>query len=381
MRSPTLLPFALLATVACGTIASPGSGDQNLPTANMGPFAPLTQAEVAAGDIPPFVFSNQSAQYRDPCVLPDDAGSSGPGVILYAVATGSGGDVIVRSRAEDGRSFYGDSVDAQNTHPSHSAPVVLKASQPWEGKDLSGPSAVRVGSDVWLYYAAAQGIGLAISHDAGLTFQSQAAPVLGMSGAGTWESTAPRSPSVAVFPDGSFHMLYAAGNAIGEAVSADGKTGWKRADGDSSTPALDPVLVPSAHVDPSTLPTGVPPPFDEGAVDDPDLVPTTDVAGELVVHVLYTGYSAPSGAKSRTSAIGLAGRFGTAGTFTRNPDPVYNVQSGEAAPALLQFGDSEALLYVQQSNTSAMPSYVSVAAAYAPASAMLGAAGAFPPSP
>jgi hypothetical protein len=373
MRRATLFPFALLGIIACGTIASPGGGALNLPTTNLGPFAPLTKDEVAPGDEPPFVFSNESAQYRDPCVLPVSPGASGPGVIMFAVATGSSGAVIVRTHADDGRSFYGDSVDAQNTHPSHAAPVVLHATQPWEGRDLSGPSALRVGSDVWLYYAGAGGIGLAVSHDGGGTFQSQSAPVLAAAGGASWEPTPPRAPSVAILPDGSFHMLYASGDAIGEAVSADGKA-WQRV-------GADPVLVPSAHVDPSTLPTGVPPPFDEGAVDDPLLVPTTDVAGRLVLHVLYTGYSAPIGAPSRASAIGLAGRFGTSGRFTKQPDPVYNVQSNEAAPALQPLGDSQALLYVQQSNTSVMPSFLSIAAAYAPASSMLGAPGSFPTTP
>jgi hypothetical protein len=380
MRSASFFPLALLGMIACGTIASPGGGDLHLPTADVGPFSALAKDEVAPGDEPPFVFSNESAQYRDPCIIPESPGASGPGVILFAVATGSSGDVIVRTRADDGRSFYGDSVDAQNTHPSHVAPVVLHATQQWEGRDLSGPSALRVGSDVWLYYAGAGGIGLAVSNDGGKTFQPQAGPVLGAADGVAWEFTPPRAPSVAVFPDGTFHMLYASGNAVGEAMSADGKA-WRRVDADPTTPAFDPVLVPSAHVDPSTLPVGVPPPFDEGAVDDPLLVPTVDVAGRLVLHALYTGYSAPLGAKSRTSAIGIAGRLGTSGRFTKQPDPAYNVQSGEAAPALLQFGDEQALLYVQQANTSVMPSYLSIAAAYAPASGMLGAPGAFPTSP
>jgi hypothetical protein len=239
---------------------------------------------------------------------------------------------------------------------------------------------VRVGSDVWLYYAAAGGVGLAVSSDGGRTFQPQPGPVLGADQGIGWESTPPRAPSVAVLPDGTFHMLYASGDAVGEAKSSDGKT-WQRVDGDPTTPALDPVLLPSAHVDPSTLPAGVPPPFDEGAVDDPLLVPTVDAAGRLLLRALYTGYSAPIGAPSRTSAIGVAGRFGTNGVFTKQPNPVYSVQSGEAAPALLQFGDEQALLYVQQKNTTVTPSYVSIAAAYAPASGMLGAAGAFPTSP
>jgi hypothetical protein len=283
--------------------------------------------------------------------------------------------VIVRTRADDGRSFYGDTVDQQN-HPANRPPVVLHASQPWEGANLSGPSAIRVGSEVRLYYAAVGGIGLAKSTDGGLTFQAQPQPVLAPDPSAGWEFTPPRAPTVAQLPDGSFDMLYASGDAIGEAVSPDGETGWHRVGG-------DPVLIASAHVDPSTLPTGVPPPFDEGAVDDPLLVPSVDVAGKLVVRVLYTGYSAPIGAASRTSAIGVAARYGTSGAFTKQSSPVYSVQSGEAAPALLQFGGDQALLYVQQLNSTldmAHP-FFAIAAAYAPASSMLGAPGSFPTSP
>jgi len=374
-RSLFFLPFALLGTIACGTLASPGSGDLDLPTADVGPFSPLTQAEVAAGDIPPFVFLGQSAQYREPSAIAASADTSGPGVILYAVATTSSGNVIVCTRADDGVSFYGDTVDQQN-HPGDRPPVVLRASQPWEGADLSGPSALRVGSEVRLYYAAAGGIGLARSTDGGLTFQAQPQPVLAQDRSAGWEFTPPRAPTVAQLPDGTFDMLYAAGDAIGEAVSPDGVTGWQRV-------APDPVLVASDYVDPSTLPTGVPPPFDEGAVDDPLLVPSVDVAGRLVVRVLYTGYSAPIGAASRVSAIGVAARYGTSGAFTKQSSPVYSVQSGEAAPALLQFGGGQALLYVQQLNSTldmAHP-FLAIAAAYAPPAGMSGAPGAFPTSP
>ena len=374
-RSLFFLPFALLGTIACGTLASPGSGDLDLPTADVGPFSPLTQAEVAAGDIPPFVFLGQSAQYREPSAIAASADTSGPGVILYAVATTSSGNVIVCTRADDGVSFYGDTVDQQN-HPGDRPPVVLRASQPWEGADLSGPSALRVGSEVRLYYAAAGGIGLARSTDGGLTFQAQPQPVLAPDHSAGWEFTPPRAPTVAQLPDGTFDMLYASGDAIGEAVSPDGVTGWQRV-------GPDPVLFASAYVDPSTLPTGVPPPFDEGAVDDPLLVPSVDVAGKLVVRVLYTGYSAPIGAASRTSAIGVAARYGTSGAFTKQSSPVYSVQSGEAAPALLQFGGDQALLYVQQLNSTldmAHP-FLAIAAAYAPPAGMLGAPGAFPTTP
>ena len=101
------------------------------------------------------------------------------------------------------------------------------------------------------------------------------------------------------------------------------------------------------------------------------------------MRVLYTGYSAPIGAASRVSAIGVAARYGTSGAFTKQSSPVYSVQSGEAAPALLQFGGDQALLYLQQLNSTldmAHP-FLAIAAAYAPPAGMSGAPGAFPTSP
>jgi len=353
----------LLALAACGTIGSPGGGALGLPSSGGGPFQALDQNQVAPQDVAPFVFRNFGQPHRDPCALAATGDPSSTEVFLYVVVSGSKGDVIARTRADDGVSFYGDTGDLLS-NPTHKPPEVLAASLAWEGSDLSGPSAIRVGSQIWLYYAAAQGIGLATSSD-GLTFTKTGQPVVGVDHGASWESTAPRAPTVAVFPDGTWHMLYASGNDIGEATSSDGMT-WKRVDADPSTPALDPVLSPSAVVDPKTLPEGEHPPFDEGAVDDPLLAPRIDPTGQLQVRVFYAGYDQPLGAKTRTAAIGFAGRYGDNGPLSRQALPVYTAPGSSASGPTLFEWSGPALLYTSQLDISVMPSFYAIAAAYDP---------------
>jgi hypothetical protein len=232
---------------------------------------------------------------------------------------------------------------------------------------------------VWLYYAAAGGIGLARSTD-GLTFVKAGSPVLAAAPGIGWESTAPRAPSVALLPDGSWRMFYGAGSAIGEARSNDGST-WERVDADPSTPALDAVLAPSAVGESSLLP-GESAPFDAGQVDDPMVAVRTTAAGRLQLRVLYTGYDAPLGAPTRSSAIGFAARYGGSGPLTRQPIPVYSVGRHEAAPALFEYGGGS-MLYVEEDETSqdrAHP-YPAIAAACAPTTATLAPQLPFPTGP
>ena len=368
----------LLALAACGTIGTPGSGDLDLPSSGGGPFQALAQTQVAPQDLAPFVFLDVGRLYREPSALAATSDPSSPAVLLYVVVNGAKGDVIERTRADDGVSFYGDTGDLQN-NSTHKPPVVLLASLAWEGSDLSGPSALRIGSDIWLYYAAAGGIGLAKSSD-GTTFTKTGQPVLGVDHGASWEPTAPRAPTVAVFPDGSWHMLYASGSDIGEATSPDGMT-WKRVDADPSTPTLDPVLEPSAVVDPTTLPLGEHPPFDEGSVDDPLLAPRVDPTGQLQVRVFYSGYDKPPGAKTRTSGVGFAARYGDAGPLSRQAKPVYTAPGSSASgPALLQWS-GPAMLYVSQLDITVTPSFPAIAAAYDPTASAPPTPGQFPSSP
>jgi hypothetical protein len=349
----------LLAAAGCGTLASPPAPGENLPSSGVGPFRPLAADELPPFAAVPYVLDDPMARFREPSVVAASEDGSSLAVLLYAVARVGGHDVIVRTRAADARSFYGGTADNETgSHAPHAPVVVLAADRAWEGADLAGPSVVRVGAQLWLYYAGAGGIGLAVSDD-GLSFAKTGAPVLGPDAAAAWETTPPHAPSVARFPDGSLRMLYGAGRSIGEAASTDGQS-WTR---------LGVVLSPG-------------PAFDSGQVDDPVLLPRVTPAGRLQVRVLYTGYDAPPGAPSRSSAVGFAARYGSSGPLSRQAVAVYGGTKHEAAPALFEPAIGS-ILYVQQDETSLDPSnpYTAIAAAFAPESGALPAPGAFATTP
>ena len=162
-------------------------------------------------------------------------------------------------------------------------------------------------------------------------------------------------------------MLYASGASIGEAASDDGLT-WTRRDGDPSTPQIDPVLSPSV---PAALLAGEKPPFDMGQVTDPLLLPRVTPGGRLQIRVLYTGYDMAPGRTARSSAIGFAARYGDDGVLTRNPLPVFSVNSHEMAPALFEWAAGSMLYVSLERQGGGASTYPAIAAAFAPATLTL----------
>lgn len=366
--------FLVSLSVSCATLGGESNNGINLPSAGDGPFRPLVAAELSLSAVPPYVLGDPSENFEEPTVVGVSDDPSSPEVWMYCVSHANGGDVVVRTHALDARSFYGDTTDNEDTsHARHVPPTVLSADQGWEGGTLTAPAAIRTNGQVWLYYTAAGGIGLAQSSD-GLTFTKVPQPVLAPDASAAWETTTPHAPSVAVFPDGTWHMLYGAGGAIGEATSPDGVT-WTRSDG-------NPVLSPSPTMDPSTLGPGQTPPFDEGGVDDPVLAPQTTLDGKLQVRVLYTGYREPPGTSPRDSAIGLAGRYGTSGGLSRQAAPTYTAKLHEHGPAFFEYAGGS-LLYVGEDDTSlsATSPFPGIAGAYSPATETLPAPSPYPNDP
>ncbi|MBX3185626.1 MAG: hypothetical protein KF819_01370 [Labilithrix sp.] len=360
----TTRAFASLALLvaACSSTGAEGVGDRNLPTAAMGPFRKLAAEEVRG--IAPFVFDDRVALYREPAAL-----AEGDDTILYAVARAEGRDVIVRTRASDGRSFFGTTGDFGKVPP-----VVLAPDAAWEGDALSGPFVVRASGELLLYYAAAGGIGLARSTD-GLVFRKEPAPILTRDPASAWETTEVRAPSVYVLPDGRVRLLYASGGSIGEAESADGVS-FRRVDPVPSTPAIEPVLAPAPPAPPGSLLPNEKPPFDTASVGDPCVVLRTTPVGRLHVRVLYTGADA-----SGASAIGFAARYGDAGPLSRQPSPVYSVGAHEAAPAVVERSDGTFLYVHQDRRVDERLTYTAIAAAFSPATIKLPLPADFPERP
>jgi hypothetical protein len=382
---PLALFTALVWVGGCATLGATTGGDVGLPSANMGPFRPLEKTEDLG--YAPFVFDGAGVPYREPAVLAaDPSDPTSMSVYLYMVASVTTGtttaDIIVRTLANDGRSFYGTSLDDTNgpTKPE----TVLTASLPWEGSDVGGPSVLYVGSKVYLYYAAAGGIGVATSTD-GVHFTKADAPVLPPDAAASWETTTPAAPSVAVLPGGTFDMMYAAGTSIGEATSADG-VHFTRALGN---PVLSPSPKPlgsigTVAVDGGDASADAPSsgPFDTGQVSDPCIVPVVTPAGRLDVRVLYTGWVGPPSAASRSSAIGLAARYGTTGPLVRQPDSVFSIPMNEvAAPAYFAWSSGEMVYgHANVGGGFGATPYAAVAAGFAPAQATLPVPSGYPAS-
>jgi hypothetical protein len=369
----------MLVFTGCATLGSEAAEDDSaLPTTGVGPFRKLASTEV--GGVAPYVMDNQQGQYREPTALAldgmDQSGiSPTTRLALYFVAhpKAGGGDVIVRTRADDGVSFYGAGPDF-----GHSPSQVLAPDQAWEGTNLAGPSVLAVGSQIYLYYAGTGGIGVAESTD-GFAFTKEPGPIFSTDASVSWETSTPHAPSVAILPSGELRMFYAAGACLGEASSTDG-VHFTRLDSDPSTPSIDPVLCPSAHVSAAAIDAGAIAPIDDEGLDDPLVLPRVTPAGRLQVRVLYTGYSTPIGAPSRASAIGFAARYGDSGPLVRAPAGVYSVNLHEHAPAYFAWSTGS-LLYVTEDESGLNGVYPAIAGAFAPAQDSLPAPSAYADSP
>jgi hypothetical protein len=102
------------------------------------------------------------------------------------------------------------------------------------------------------------------------------------------------------------------------------------------------------------------------------LAPQTTIDGRFQVRVLYTGYLDPPAATLRSSAIGLAGRFGDTGALSRQATPTYTVGLHERQPGFFEYAGGS-LLYVSEDDPvlSASNPFTAIAAAYSPASETL----------
>ena len=294
MRLTWLLPA--LTVTACATLASEAGDDDAVRPNNLaGPFRYLVRPELASNA--PYTLRRRTVDHRDATLLPLD----GDRVALYAVATISGVSGIYRYLAEDGRSFL--------EKPDPSAPV-LEVKEAWEGTSVEAPSVTRVGDEIWLAYAAADGIGIARSSD-GVSFSNATSPILPTSGQNTWESGSPPSaPALHVQGGGEFRLFYSANGRIGEAQSSDG---------DSWTRMAEPVLEPTSGEA-----------FDASAVGDPEAWASVTTEGRSVTRLYFTGTSA-----SGATGIGLAARFASSGPMTRNPSPALTGPRLPRAPAVL----------------------------------------------
>jgi hypothetical protein len=351
----TIAACAGAVALACGTNAPDSGGDQNLPNAKAGPFRELRTGEMRKGQIVPWAVRKKGV--RDPSALDADANPATLGVVLYAaIGADSSADgeptKILRYEASDGRAFeLGD--------PAPKPETVLEATETWEGGVVGAPSALRVGAEVWLYYAGATGIGLATSPD-GVTFTKRPGPVLGAAASPSWEAGfVPEDPSVVRLPDGSWRMFYAAAGSIGEAKSADGLT-WARVSG---APVLSPVAAPSF---PAPDADTVDEPPDDVAVTGPCAVTAVSALGRPIVRVYYAGHN-----RIGLWSLGLAARYGSDGVLQRATGPVLGNLMSPRGPAVLSFTDVLLVWYTASEDKGKPAGRRTIAMGVAPATASL----------
>lgn len=344
-----------LVSAACATLADAETGGENLPNAGAGPFRALGKDAVGAGRTAPNVLVDKETFPRNPTVIDADGDPSTPEVFGYFAVTPHEGmgdpdpwaatRAIVRHGALDGRSFDDEPV------------TVLRLEQPWEGAFLGSPSALRVGQEVFLYYTAEGGIGLARSAD-GLQFTRESGPVLGPDSSGWEEGHVPSSPGVVRLDNGSFLMFYDVLDAgetrrIGEAFSTDGIS-WARV-------GHGPVLEHQVDIDEDN------PFFDGVSVEAPYPVLAQSAEGRPMLRVYYGAKDA----RGRRS-IGLAARFdASSGALERAVGPVFGGSLGPEEPCVL-VRPGYSLLYVSQvAGSFESQQYPVIAGAVSPVDAVL----------
>lgn len=356
MRASLLaIPLLSQHLVACATLADAAPGDEDLPNAEAGPYRPLRKGELGGLLSAPNVVADDKTLARDATVLDADGDPSTFPVIGYFTANLKGQQIdslpmgIVRRVALDGRSF------------ERETDVVLEPSEPWEYEQITSPSAIGVGAEVFLYYASGRGIGLAKSSDS-LTFTKvNGSPlfdpdatglVLGIAETGWDAGRTPDNPSVISLGDEGFAMFYDVlgpdGRVIGEARSEDGYH-WQRV-GDG------PVLAPGESGEEA---------YDDRGVGAPCAVAGESALGRPLLRLYYSAQS-----KAGVSTIGMAARYED-GPFERAASPVFGAGSsrGPHQPSVIVF-EGLSFLFATQEKSGAQEDPV-VAAGVAPAQAVL----------
>ena len=344
---------------ACATLGQGSGGDENLPNAEAGPFRKIVKEELGNLRSAPNAIDDGRENARDPAIVDRDGDPSTLAIWGYFAATVAPGgedadpaappNAIVRYGAVDGRSFDRDRV------------LVLEPELAWEGGTGGAPAVLREGSEVWLYYASAGGIGRARSSD-GAAFTRDPEPVLAPSPAGWDAGQVPASPAVVRLWDGSLRMFYAVAgqggaSSIGEASSSDGAAFTRVGAG--------PALAPSA---PGFAPDAGDEPYDSLAVGSPYALLATSPQDERILRVYY-------GATDRlgNTVVGLAARFGTDGPLERAVAPVFGAGEslGPHEPCVVPFEEFSLLFAPQRAGRTAGKAYPAIAAGVAPAKATL----------
>lgn len=311
---------------SCGTLASPGAGDHELPANRTGPFRELTMTEMAGRTCAAVDFGGL---IDEPSALRLADGR----IAVYATREHDGLRTIAR--------FVMRAPGQQQSDPAD----VLTATLPWQGGGVSSPdvTARADGAHVMAYAAASGVLGLARSAD-GLSWEARPLPALeAVTEAG--ETTSLRAPSIVAQGD-ALVLAYASGGAIWLARAARFDAPFERVDADPRTPRRDPILGATGVV---MTPDGGAPGFESGSLDDPDLSVEQGALGRSLWRLYYTARSIPvpmDGGVAPTRAISMAASFDGV-TFTRFGAPIFSSRADPtiAAPSMIADDGRRTLLY------------------------------------
>ena len=283
-RRPLALGLALI--LGCGTTASPGGGDSNLPTGRNGPYRLLDSEELSAGLC---LVREEGATLEDPAVLPLDTHR----VALYFTRREGARRTILRVVV----------VDAQRleAEPEES----LAPSLGWHGDGVGAPDVAITRDGFAMVFDTIAGLGLATSPD-GRVWHVGEQPLLSADPS-AGELTPLRSPTIVVRPDATVTVAYESAGAIWSASSSSLAAPLRRVDPDARSARREALLAPSDDVrDAGTVG------YASGAVGDPSLRAEESLAGRTLYRLFFSARSAPfalDGGSTFNRAIGIAGSF------------------------------------------------------------------------
>lgn len=322
-RAATALALGL---VACGTVASPGGGEVDLPNNRTGPFRELSYDEMGSR----CTAIDFTGVFDEPTVVR----MANQSVVLYGSHVRGDRSTIARAPLRTLGRAGSDPED------------VFTATLPWQGAGVSSPdvAALPGGGYVMAYATASGAIGLARSAD-GLVWQPSAAAAL-QPDASQGEETGLRAPTVVLGAQGVTLVYASAGSLwLARAPGLDGP--FTRVDANPGTARRDPLLGASGAV---AGRDGGAPDFESGALDDPELTVEASAAGRSVWRLYYTARSVPTamdGGVRPTVSVAMAASFdGT--TFVRYGAPIVVSRTDPtlSAPAVLDEGPRRTMLYM-----------------------------------
>lgn len=311
MSARTALTCCVALTLGCGTAASPGGGDSNLPSGRGGPYRLLDGDEVSEGTC---LLREQGVTFEDPSALALDARR----VALYFTRREGARRTVRRAVVVDGRRVEAAPVEAL-------APTLA-----WHGEGVGAPDVASLRDGLAMAYDTSGGLGIATSAD-GLTWRSDEQPAL-TADATAGEVTALRSPALLALREGVVMLAYESAGSIWLATADTVAGPWQRVDAIPETPRRDPVVAPGDDARDAGV-VG----FASGAVGDPSLRLEEVGVGRRLYRLFFSARSAPvavDGGSTFSRAIGVAGSFdgvhfprAETPALTGRPDPAVRAPS------------------------------------------------------